>query len=44
METHWEKFTSETKNQISTFLRKRKDKGIAKHVILDAGNFYRKLY
>jgi hypothetical protein len=36
METDWEKFMSETKNQISTFLEKKKDKGIAKHVIVDA--------
>lgn len=36
METDWEEFKSETKNQISTFLGKREDKGNAKHVILDA--------
>lgn len=36
METEWEKFISETKNQISTFLGKGKDQGTAKHVMVDA--------
>ena len=36
MEPDWEQFKSETKKQISTFLKLTKHKGIAKHVILDA--------
>ncbi len=35
MELDWEQFKSETKKQISTFLELTKQKGIAKHVILD---------